>query len=1126
MAHIFMESNVFAHSDEIGCVCPGCCLGEPPQETANGPGGRNGGVSTAALKLAELELLELTGNGRWTPESNELPEREEQQATASPFPYDTDTNDADQGVDGLIRGLVWDQTALTYSFPDSASDYETNYSSKNEPNTFGALNTTQENAAHYSVAQYAAISGLTFEYWGDDAGEDDGDADLRFAESSAPSTAWGYYPSNSYVGGDTWYNPDNYNSPNVGTYAYHTFLHEVGHALGLKHGHETSGPGAVPDAYNSMEYTVMTYYSYIGTTANGYTNASDSYSQSLMMLDIAAIQRMYGANFSENAGNTTYTFSTTTGEMFVDGVSVIASTGLTQSGNKIFRTIWDGNGVDTYDLSNYTTDLAIDLAPGEYVDLDVGGNFQRADLGNWYDPSNPFTYARGHIFNALQYEGDARSLIENANGGSGNDEFFGNAADNVFDGNAGNDTFHGSDGSDTYYGDIGIDSVIYDALFSSFSFSVAGTFLQVIDSAIDWIADTVEAILFSDQTWGFGDLYSFASGNSAPVAVNDGYPVSEDVVLSGYNVLSNDSDPDDDLISVSAVNGVAANVGNQIELASGALLTVNANGWFTYDQNGAFDYLGAGQTGNDSFTYTASDGIAADVATVNITIDGAFDNTPPDAVNDDYTVAEGDALSGDVRLNDSDADGGLITVTKFNGQTANVGIAITLASDALLTLNADGSFSYDQNGAFASLEDGQAGNDSFTYTISDGQGGTDTATASITINGVSLPTMAEPVFIDFETDPMGAYSGAGDLGFAGLSVQNTTALNGSKAGITEANGDFTITSLGGDFDFDGAVFRSVSGRVRITIEAYDDGVLVGTNSFNARSNRDSVRSFSESFDSIDMVVINGAGQFRVDDMDFVVYYEIGPIGNNPPIAMNDAFSTGEGARVEGDVLTDNGFGADSDPDGDALTVTSFAGGTAAGGSATLASGATVTMISDGSFTYDQNNAFAHLYTGESEVDSFTYVISDGSGTDTATVSVTVNGNGAPPPAVVLDFEGGIPTQDNFVFNFDFTATTLTTRAKGVVSGAQAAQSIEDYLSFSNPDSFDFESGYFTATSVNRTTVTVTGFLDGEETGFESFTISKNKESFHKLDGGIFDNVDVVFITANGGVIIDDLTFTF
>ena len=140
-------------------------------------------------------------------------------------------------------------------------------------------------------------------------------------------------------------------------------LHEFGHTLGLKHGHANDRPGPtedlLPAALNSMEFSVMTYHRYVGDTAPFNDTEEGSFAQSLMMLDIAAIQYMYGANFNSNAGNTVYTFSTTTGEMFIDGVGQG-----TPQANRIFRTIWDGNGVDTYDLSNYSANLQIDLAPG------------------------------------------------------------------------------------------------------------------------------------------------------------------------------------------------------------------------------------------------------------------------------------------------------------------------------------------------------------------------------------------------------------------------------------------------------------------------------------------------------------------------------------------------------------------------------------------------------------------------------------------------------------------------------------------------------------------------------------------------------------------------------------------
>ena len=85
---------------------------------------------------------------------------------------------------------------------------------------------------------------------------------------------------------------DWYDNPVKGNYACASMLHETGHALGLKHPHEASGSfGAMPLDHDSLEYTVMSYRSYVGaSTTSGYTNASDSYPQTLMMYDIAAIQ--------------------------------------------------------------------------------------------------------------------------------------------------------------------------------------------------------------------------------------------------------------------------------------------------------------------------------------------------------------------------------------------------------------------------------------------------------------------------------------------------------------------------------------------------------------------------------------------------------------------------------------------------------------------------------------------------------------------------------------------------------------------------------------------------------------------------------------------------------------------
>ena len=546
---------------------------------------------------------------------------------------------------------------------------------------------------------------------------------------------------------------------------------------------------------------------------------------------------------------------------------------------------------------------------------------------------------------------------------------------------------------------------------------------------------------------------------------------------------------------------------------------MNANGTFSYDQNGAFDGLNDGQSGNDSFTYTVEDpnGLS-DTATASITVNGVTDNRAPDAVNDGYTADEGAALGGDVTGNDGDPDGDPVTVMAVNGLAANVGGQIVLASGALLTMNADGTFSYDQNGVFDGLNDGQTGNDSFTYTIEDPSGLSDTATVNISVNGASPVMMSEPVTVNFEGEVPGAYGGTDGLAFAGLSVQANSTLNGSRLGYSGSDGDFTITATGADFDFDGAIFRSTGGRVRVTVEAWDDGVRVGSSTFNTRSNRDTDRSFDLSFDSIDEIRVISNGEIYVDDLDFVTYTELDTGGgNNAPNAVNDTDSTLESGTASGNVLSN-----DSDPDGDGLSVISFAGGAAAGSLVTLASGATVSIQSDGSYSYDANGAFDHLNSGENATDSFDYQISDGNGgTDTATVSVTVNGEGTPPPAVILDFESGIGEA-----GFVFTDTILTTRAKGVASGNFAGQSDGNSLTISHADAFDFDSGYFTAVNGRKVTVEVEGYLDGAFVGRETFTVSDKRETFRDLNDGIFDNVDQVVITASGGVIVDDLTMLF
>ena len=122
-------------------------------------------------------------------------------------------------------------------------------------------------------------------------------------------------------------------------------------------------------------------------------------------------------------------------------------------------------------------------------------------------------------------------------------------------------------------------------------------------------------------------------------------------------------------------------------LASGAFVTLNADGSFTYDPNGSFEALDTGETDTDSFTYRATDGDGGtDIATVRITITGV--NDPPVAVDDTGSTDEDSVLTvaaPGVLTNDTDVEGDSLTVVRVNGLTTNVGSPVSLASGAIVT---------------------------------------------------------------------------------------------------------------------------------------------------------------------------------------------------------------------------------------------------------------------------------------------------------------------------------------------------------------------------------------------------------------------------------------------------------
>lgn len=389
--------------------------------------------------------------------------------------------------------------------------------------------------------------------------------------------------------------------------------------------------------------------------------------------------------------------------------------------------------------------------------------------------------------------------------------------------------------------------------------------------------------------------------NNAPVTVDDTAALNAQGFASG-NVLSNDQDPDGDALTVLA---------NTLQTANGGSVVLNANGDYIYQ-------AATGSTGDDSFDYYVQDALGS-ITKGTVHISGApTTNNSPDAKDDNINALNAASVSGNALANngngaDSDPDGDSLSVVAQTISTAHGTVNIV----------ANGNFTYEAAA-------GYRGSDSFSYTVNDGHGGTDTATVNIS----NIFTNRAPVAQDDQINALnGSFVAANVLLNHGSGADNDPdgdTLSVVAQTLTTANGSQVNIFADGQFNYIAAA-----------------GVR-GSDSFSY--------TLQDGFGGTDTGLVNISNIFT----------------NRAPVAQADQFSSAQTAAVAGNVLANNGNGADSDPDNDALSVTAQTFTTAHGGQ--------VALLADGSFSYQA----ASGYRGS---DSFTYSLNDAFG---ATATGTAN----------------------------------------------------------------------------------------------------------------------------------------
>ncbi|MCD8497018.1 MAG: M10 family metallopeptidase C-terminal domain-containing protein, partial [Alphaproteobacteria bacterium] len=292
------------------------------------------------------------------------------------------------------------------------------------------------------------------------------------AQLDPDAGAWAYYPGSYAQAGDVWTNIQYASSTQdmtKGGYGYYVLWHEIGHALGLQHTFEAFNLAYDNNAIeNTEQYSVMAY---------NWSTWGNTFAESYMLYDIAALQEMYGANttHASHSGNNTYVLRS--GDAYA---------------------IWDGGGTDTLDGSAISSAMTLRLEEGQFSSVGLTDNITIA----W------------------------NTIIENATGGSGNDQIYGNSANNILLGNAGADTLYASTGSDTLNGGDGTDTANYTSYsLMDFFFNFVNATTVTLNHLVDGWTDTLIAI----------ENYVFGGTTYTRAELEDVAPSDLDIIHVGFS---------------------------------------------------------------------------------------------------------------------------------------------------------------------------------------------------------------------------------------------------------------------------------------------------------------------------------------------------------------------------------------------------------------------------------------------------------------------------------------------------------------------------------------------------------------------------------------------------------------